>query len=303
MSKYFVLLCCLMLFLASCQQNKPQSIAVPFTDLMANPENYANQDVCTEGTAVSGFEASAIAVDTIERDGAVYLTEPAIWLENIVPGSKSDCFTTGLPPAEFCRMRVCGRFETGGGFGHLGGYHFQLVGSSTETIVPMETVIAETAVPARVMATPPIVLPEPTGKPGIWNGRATYASPDDENAPMFSLNFDPAIWELLPPTDNQPESHLSQRQLAGCTLTPSVGQGLPDDWTVENGYETIGSVGYELFRASQDEELRFINYCTAVSDSYTCFTVQLSQPTEPCQQAAEELLETLASSPSSRQSP
>lgn len=141
----FQLLCCLMLLLAACQQTKTELSPVAFNDLIANSDIYANQDLCTEGTAVSGFEISAIAADTSERNGAVYLTKPTIWLENVVPESTSACFTTGLPPTEFCRVRVCGRFETGGGFGHLGGYDFQLVGAG-------DTVVSE-----------PVVTVEPNG--------------------------------------------------------------------------------------------------------------------------------------------
>ena len=269
-----------------------------FHDLIANPDSYANQVICVEGTAVSSFEASAISAGTNKRDGATYLTEPAIWLENVVPESKRECFITGLPPIEFCRVHVCGLFESGGGFGHLGGYEFQLVGrevgATIEPPIPVETVMMKTAVPPQFVTMPtPILLPEPTGKPSAWNGRATYASSDDENAPQFSLNFDQATWELLLPTDNRPAAHLSHRQQAGCTITPAVGMGLSDDWTVKNGYEIINSVGYEIFQASQGEELRFINYCTAAAESYTCFTVQLPNSQELCQQAAEELLGTI----------
>lgn len=102
---------------------------VEFRDLVSNPQRYDGKSLCTNGVYVSGFEASALGASTYQRGSAVYLTEPAIWVENPDIRSRTDCFKTDTtPPAEFCRAIVCGLFEAGGSYGHLGGYSFQMRG-------------------------------------------------------------------------------------------------------------------------------------------------------------------------------
>ncbi len=100
---------------------------VPFEELVSNPERYHGRRVCTEGIYATGFEANALGA-SLQRDGeAVYLTQPAIWLEGAEIRSSADCFDSGaLPTARFCKATVCGLFESGGYYGHLGGYAYQL---------------------------------------------------------------------------------------------------------------------------------------------------------------------------------
>jgi len=100
---------------------------VPFDDLVSNPERYHGRRVCTEGIHATGFEVNALAASLRREGEAVYLTEPAIWLEGAEIRSSADCFDSGaLPTARFCRATVCGLFESGGYYGHLGGYAYQL---------------------------------------------------------------------------------------------------------------------------------------------------------------------------------
>ncbi len=104
---------------------------VQFESLVATPQHYNGQLICTRGVALSGFEASGLAAATYEDEGAVQLTEPIIWLERADVRSQTDCFTTSTVPVyEFCRATVCGRFEYGSRYGHLGGYEFQLRGQA-----------------------------------------------------------------------------------------------------------------------------------------------------------------------------
>lgn len=107
-----------------------QSMKVNIDDLLSNPERYHGRQICTEGIYVSGFEVSAVGASPYQVGGAVYLTEPAIWIERADIRSRSDCFETQTtPPAEFCNAIVCGLFEYGGSYGHVGAYEYQLRGN------------------------------------------------------------------------------------------------------------------------------------------------------------------------------
>jgi hypothetical protein len=103
---------------------------VEFGELVATPQRYHGRQICTAGVYVLGFETSALGASTYQRGSAIYLTEPAIWVGEAEVHSRGDCFSSdAAPPAEFCHVEVCGLFESDGGFGHLGGYEYQLRGS------------------------------------------------------------------------------------------------------------------------------------------------------------------------------
>jgi hypothetical protein len=100
---------------------------VPFDDLVSNPERYDGRRVCTEGIHATSFEVNALGASWWRKGEAVYLTEPAIWLEGAEIRSSADCVDSGaFPTARFCKATVCGLFESGGYYGHVGGYAYQL---------------------------------------------------------------------------------------------------------------------------------------------------------------------------------
>ncbi|HSJ57138.1 MAG TPA: hypothetical protein VLC95_08150 [Anaerolineae bacterium] len=101
---------------------------VPFAGLVADPARYGGTELCTTGVYVTGFEASALGASTVTRDGILYLSEPTIWIEDASAVEVQGECSTGstVPEYEFCPARVCGTFETGGRFGHLGGYEHQI---------------------------------------------------------------------------------------------------------------------------------------------------------------------------------
>lgn len=106
---------------------------VRFEELVAHPQKYHGSEICATGMYVSGFETTALGASTYEVDGAVYLSQPAIWIEGAEIRTRGDCVKTGgAPPAEFCQAEVCGLFESGGGFGHLGAYEYQLGAAGEE---------------------------------------------------------------------------------------------------------------------------------------------------------------------------
>jgi hypothetical protein len=125
MNKIILLLfgCALGLSVNACAPSQD----VPLDELLSNPDRYNGRQVCTEGIHAIGFEVNAIAASVRHEGNAAYLTEPIIWLEGADVTSSSRCFDTATsPPVRFCEARVCGVFESGGNYGHLGGYSHQL---------------------------------------------------------------------------------------------------------------------------------------------------------------------------------
>lgn len=98
--------------------NEPLKISIG--ELRKRPDIYHGKFIQTTGVIVSGFESgSAISDTTIERDGVIYLQEPAVYLDNATVQNKRDCSSSsGFPPVMFCTVDVEGIFEYGGSYGH-----------------------------------------------------------------------------------------------------------------------------------------------------------------------------------------
>ncbi len=81
------------------------------SDLMANAQDIADETVRVESTTVSGFEVTALAEGTIERSGAIYLTEPVLWLENGVPERKTTASQLVCHPYSFAECEYAAAFD------------------------------------------------------------------------------------------------------------------------------------------------------------------------------------------------
>jgi hypothetical protein len=124
-----------------------QAGLVAFDHLVANAQQYAGQFLCTEGVHVDGFEASGLAAAMFEKGGRPQLAEPVIWVEGAGLQSREDCIHTDTTPSfEFCQAVVCGVFEAGGGYGHGGGYAYQLRGREVSAL-PSPTVTPAPGLP------------------------------------------------------------------------------------------------------------------------------------------------------------
>ncbi|MBU1976203.1 MAG: hypothetical protein KKG59_07410 [Nanoarchaeota archaeon] len=131
--KIQIIVMALVVFLTSCASG-PKEINygdtgdgyVLFNDLVSNPDDYNLKKICVKGIYLSGFESSTLGESTYERDGYLYLQEPTIWI-----GSR-DLVTEKCTEPEvrnsysFCQADVCGVFEYGERYGHLGGYAYQI---------------------------------------------------------------------------------------------------------------------------------------------------------------------------------
>jgi hypothetical protein len=144
----------LSLMLLSCDKGNGSSHAdlVPFDRLVANPGHYAGQYVCTKGVHVDGVEISGLGAATYQQNGYQRLAEPVIWLEGADFQSREDCIQTNATPSfELCQAVVCGVFETGGGYGHGGGYAYQLQGRE---ISALSVMALEAAGPIQIVVSP-----------------------------------------------------------------------------------------------------------------------------------------------------
>ena len=117
----------LVLLLTACRLPGDNTKIVNFSELISNPEEYNGTNICTEGIYLSGFEASSLGAGFYELSGSVYLTEPAIWVEGTEITELGECKTS--QGYSFCSAKVCGHFEYGRHYGHLGGYEYQIISS------------------------------------------------------------------------------------------------------------------------------------------------------------------------------
>jgi hypothetical protein len=115
------------LLLLACRSRGNSITTISFSELISDPIKYSGKNICTEGIYLSGFEASALGADIYELNGSIYLTEPAIWIEGIEVINLTECKTSN--GYSFCPAKVCGHFEYGQKYGHLGGYEYQIISS------------------------------------------------------------------------------------------------------------------------------------------------------------------------------
>ena len=117
----------LILLLVACRSRVRATNHVNFLELISDPIKFSGTNICIEGIYVSGFEVSALGADIYELNGSIYLTEPAIWVEGIEVKNLDECKVS--QGYSFCPAKVCGLFEYGHQYGHLGGYEYQIKSS------------------------------------------------------------------------------------------------------------------------------------------------------------------------------
>jgi hypothetical protein len=93
------------------------------------------------------------------------------------------------------------------------------------------------------------------------------------------------------------------RDIPYCQITPTAGRGMPRGWTVESTFRQIGSLQFEVATASQEGQVKFINYFGRAGGVVTGFQVSFLEQMEACLADAEEVFATLASAPAATPTP
>jgi hypothetical protein len=123
---------------------------VTFDRLFSSPGAYSGREVAIEGFYFQGFETVVLS-ESLEYSGFApgHLTPGGrmIWVSGGIPKEIFDALNRQQqmgPEERYGKVRMTGKFEYGGKYGHLGGYDRQITPSET-IILPWSPPASETA--------------------------------------------------------------------------------------------------------------------------------------------------------------
>jgi hypothetical protein len=144
MNKYLfsavVILAILSAAVAGCGGSAQPSLTFP--QLIADADKYNGQTVTFEAFDFSGFEISALAASlgpSSSNPSRIVPEGDLIWIKG---GITEDLFnrlytqsdTPSGYPEHFGKVKVTGKFETGGQYGHMNAYRYQITITSAELL-------------------------------------------------------------------------------------------------------------------------------------------------------------------------
>jgi hypothetical protein len=128
--------------LSACRTTSPGTVT--FSRLMDKPESFNGQEITIEGFYFHAFESSIFtAALQPSKDTPEYLVpvEPFIWVEGGLPIDVFDKLTVenrpNSPPSRYGKVRITGKFQYGGRYGHVGGFSYQITISTTDPKVEL----------------------------------------------------------------------------------------------------------------------------------------------------------------------
>jgi hypothetical protein len=117
-----------------------QTREVTFEQLLVNPEQYHGRQITQEGFYFQGFEVVVLS-ERLElsgyAEGHLIPKGRMLWIEGGIPLEIYDrLYEQDMmgPEERYGKLRVTGRFEYGGQYGHLGGYDAQITPSEVELL-------------------------------------------------------------------------------------------------------------------------------------------------------------------------
>jgi hypothetical protein len=142
--KHFRFMSCLVFLLillsvtTVCNPSRPREVT--FDQLFANPGSYNSKEIVLQGYYFSGFEIQVIAEGLKSSgyaEGHLIPEGKMLWVNGGIP---IDVYNQLRPqsmmgPLErYGKVRITGKFEYGGQYGHLGGYSSQITPTQVELI-------------------------------------------------------------------------------------------------------------------------------------------------------------------------
>jgi hypothetical protein len=127
-----IVICVLLIIslIPGCNQSKAKEVT--FEQLFSNPSGYNNKEVTLEGFYFQGFEVDVLC-ERLEYSGFAtgHLVPKGqlIWVSGGIPKEVYDRLNLQQmmgPSERYGKLRITGKFEYGGQYGHLGGYDAQI---------------------------------------------------------------------------------------------------------------------------------------------------------------------------------
>ncbi len=172
------------------------SDSIPFSQLISRADRYNGKTVTLEAFYFSGFEIAALSESvgpSTSGGWRIAPTGPLVWVEGGIPKELYDeLYTQTITPSGYSehigRLKVTGEFETGGRYGHLDGYSYQISITSAEMLDWTPPPAATPATPAEAATTT-----GPTATPvDKWSEAAVTAGKIAEdfirNSPTFRFD-------------------------------------------------------------------------------------------------------------------
>jgi hypothetical protein len=113
---------------------------VTFQQLLASPEKYNGKNVTLEGFYFHGWEVSCLS-ETLGpsgyTEGHLVPKGELIWVEGGMPKEVYDGLYSQQmmgPTERYGKVRVSGKLQYGGRYGHVGGYSYQITPTQVELL-------------------------------------------------------------------------------------------------------------------------------------------------------------------------
>ncbi len=155
-----------------------------------------------------------------------------------------------------------------------------------EFVLNLTPLATETALPTLALPTRSLFA----GTFEVWDGSPTYPA-DSQPGFYFRLRYDPGTWALT--TDQYGFPTLGHRSIAGCTITPTGGRGLPLNGTVNHEVRRINGVSFQVNTAYINGVRQFVTYVGGDGVIYTAFQVSFGDQVDQCLADAEAVLGSL----------
>jgi hypothetical protein len=120
---------------------KAEAKEVTFEQLLSDPEEYSGKDIVIKGYYFQGWETIVLCEELVYSGNAPGHLIPngnMLWIENGVPREIYDsAYQQQMmgPLERYAKVRIKGKFEYGGKYGHLGGFDSQTIPSEV-VLVP-----------------------------------------------------------------------------------------------------------------------------------------------------------------------
>jgi len=137
-----ILACLISGGILGCQQPGEATTAheVTFEQLFSSPEQFHGKDIILEGFYFHGFEVIVLA-ESLEysgyAEGHLVPRGRMLWIEGSIPLEiYNQLYQQQMmgPDERYGKIKVKGKFEYGGQYGHLGGYNSQITPSQVEIL-------------------------------------------------------------------------------------------------------------------------------------------------------------------------